>query len=361
MLRYAAAVVLVAGLGSGLGVGLPPPVAQAMAVARPASRQLVFVDVAELARLHPGWQALNDMKAALAGAGSASTSAGPTQDRGATAIIGGGAGGRSRSELVAKAARDASAALDALESRKYTALRARGEAMKSQSLKSSEADWKTEARNIEQAAAAETRSVDDRYSSDLVNARLRASASETEFKVSRIEGSGMDKDAANERLQRAQADLAGVGSANDAEKDRIMAAANAKIEALRQASEKRVEQQVGAYESEQSKLIAEDMAAARDEIARELGPMSTPALFARRWNGLALGDSGVGASRTDGLADLKAAASALRARIDTDVSSMALDLAAKKGLKVTFERPRGATRDATQVLVGLIKEHGWKK
>jgi len=357
MFRYAAAVVLVAGLGSGLGVGLPLPVARAIAAARPASRQVVFVDKAELARLHPGWQALSDMKAALAGAGSASTSAGPTQDRGATAISRGGAGGRSRSELVAKAARDASAALDALESRKYAALRARGEAMKSQSLKSSEADWKTEARNIEEAAAVETRSADDRNSSDLMNARLRASASEVESKVSLMEGSGMDKDAANVRLQRAQADLAGVGSTNDAEKGRIVAAANAKIEALRQASEKRVDQQVGAYESEQSKLIAESMADARDEIARELGPVSTPALFAQRSNGLAFQDFGVGAS---GLADLNAAVSVLLVRIDKDVSSMVLDLAAQKGLKVTFERQKGATRDATQVFIGLIKKHGWE-
>ena len=168
---------------------------------------------------------------------------------------------------MAKAALDASAALDGLETRKYEALRARREAMKSQLLKSSESDWKVEARNIEEAAGAETKSLDDRYASDLVNARLRVSASETAVTLSQKTDSGMDKEATDRKLQAAAADLADAGRADDAEKGRSMAAANAKIEALRQASEKRVDQQVGAYESEQSKLIAESMATARDEIA----------------------------------------------------------------------------------------------
>jgi hypothetical protein len=156
---------------------------------------------------------------------------------------------------VAKAARDASAALDGLEMRKYSALRARREAMKSQLLKSSEADWKAEARNIEEAAAAETKSVDDRYASDLVNARLRVSASEVAATVSQKTDSGMDSDATNEKLRSANADLAGVGSADDAEKGRITAAASARIDALRQASEERDAERVSAYEAEQSKLL----------------------------------------------------------------------------------------------------------
>lgn len=364
-MKYATALILAGVLGSGFGVGSPLYAAATRAIARPASRQVVFVDKAELARLHPGWQALDDMRAALAGTGSAgggsSTSGGQNYDRAAGTASRGAAVGRSRSELVAKAASDASAALDGLEKRKYSALKARREAMRSQLLKSSEAEWKAEARNIEEAAGVETKLIDDRHSSDLVNARLRVSASEIAATVSQKTDSGMDKDATNEKLRSANADLAGVGSVDDAEKGRIMAAANAKIDAVRQASEKRVAERVSAYEAEQSKLIAGSMAAARGEIAQELGPVSTPALFAGQWCASALSDNGVNESRVGRVVDLQAAVSALQVRIDKDVGSMVLDLAAEKGLKVTFERQRGETRDATKTFAGLIQKHGWKK
>jgi hypothetical protein len=230
--------------------------------------------------------------------------------------------------------------------------------MKSQLLKSSESDWKAEARNIEEAAAAETKSVDDRYASDLVNARLRASASQAASKVSHMVDSGMDKKATDEKLRSADAVLADVGRAGGAEKAGIMAAANAKIKALKQAAEKRAGEQVGLYEREQSKLIADSMAAARSDIAQQLGPVSTPGLFAREMDGPSSG-AGAGDHPADRLVDLRAAVAALQVRIDKDVSSMVLSLAAEKGLKVTFERQRGVTRDATRTFAELIKKHGW--
>ena len=341
-----------------LGVGLPLLAMEARAVVRPPSKQIVFVDRAELARLHPGWQALSDMRLVLDGPGlvvrDSLTSAGltSTESRGVPA-------GRSRSELVAKAVQDASAALAGLETRKYAALRARRDAMKSQLLKSSESDWKAEARDIERAAAAEMKLVDDRYASDLVNARLRASASEVASKVSRMEGSGMDKEATDQKLQTSAADLDVLGRADSAEKDRIKVAANAKIEAIKQAAEKRVGEQVSLYEAEQGKLIADSMAAARSDIAQQLGPASTPGLFAERQAIPALSGDALGECRVDRLVDLRAAASALQARIYKDVSSMVLNLAVAKGLKVTFERHRGETRDATRMFAELIKKHGW--
>lgn len=359
-LKYASAVIVAVVLGSAFGVGLPPPAMGARTIARP-TKQIVFVNRDELARLHPGWQALNDMRSTLDGTvvSRSPISVDPSPNRAAGTASRGGSVGRSRSELVAKAARDASAALDGLESRKYEALRARREAMKSQLLKNSESDWKSEARNIEEAAAVETKLVDDRNASDLVNARLRASASEVASRVSRKEGSGMDKAAADEHLQAATAELADVGRADDAEKARIVDAANAKIKALKQASEKRVEEQLSLYQAEQAKLIADSMASARSDIAQELGPVSTPGLFAAGQGGSVLSGAGLAEYKVDRLVDLKAAASALQVRIDKDVSSMVLGLAAEKGLKVTFERQKGETRDATRMFAELIRKHGW--
>lgn len=338
----AVAVILLAALGS---TGLQLSAAGAIGTIKPAP-QVVFVDKAELAKLHPGWQTLNDMRAVMAGG---SVSGGRTAvDRGAGSINREVATGKSRSELVAKAARDMSVALDELETHKYEALRLRREAMKSQLMKSAEADWKADARGIEQTAAVETKQIDKQNSMDLVNARLRKAASVIESKVSEKADSGMDKNLAGERLLSATNELAVVGSADEAEKSRVSAAASAKINVLKQAAGKRIEDQVNAYEVGQSKLIAESMAAARAEIAQELGPASTPALFAV-WR----------KDRMNVFADLSAAVSALQARIDKDVSSVVLELAAQKGLKVTFERRVANTQNATKLFAGLIKKFGW--
>jgi len=329
---------LIAGLGL---AGLPLSVSGA---ARPAPRSFVYVDKAELARLHPGWQALSDMKAALSD-GAIAGRAVSARDQGVRLPSRGGSSGRSRSELAAKAALDASAALDALETRRYATLRARCDAMNSQLFASAQASWKAEARDIEQQVAEQTKADDERYASDLVNARLRASASEAACKVSKSDASGMDKAATEARLREAQGDLAGIETTAGAAKDRITAEASAKIGALEAAAQKRVAEQVAAYESEQRRLIAQDIASARGEIARELGPGSAPLLFA-------------GSDSTDA-AELSAAVSALQDRIDDDVSSVVLDLAAKRGLQVTFEWQAGAAKDATGAFAALIKKYGW--
>ena len=333
---------LMAGLG--LAVGSPPEVAGAI---HPVPPKVVYVDKTELARLHPGWQALSDMKAVLSGE-TVADHAGSRSDQGVRLPSRGVAPGRSRSELAAKAAVDASAALDALETRKYQALKARSDAMRSQLLKSAEAGWKAEARDIERAAAAEAKAIDEADGSDLVNARLKASASQAASKASKSDLGGMDKAAVEQRLQDSEGQLTSVETANSAAKDRIMAEEQAKIDALRQDAEKRVAQQVGTYEADQHKLIAQDIASARSEIASELGPGSTPLLFA--------GKSGIDSGDT---ADLSAAVSALKVRIDSDVSSLVIDLAAKRGMQVTFERPPTGAKDATSTFGALIKKYGW--
>jgi hypothetical protein len=337
----AAAVVLIVGLGLS---GSPLEAAGAI---RPVPSGVVYVDKAELARLHPGWQALSDMKAVLSGeavaerAGSRSNESVRMPSRGVSP-------GRSRSELVAKAATDASAALDAFEARKYDALQARCDAMESQLLKSAEAGWRAEARDIERAAAAETKAVDEAYGSDLVNARLRASASQAGSDALKKDAGGMDKVAVEQRLKDAQGQLTSIETANRAAKDRTVAEAQSKIDALRQDAGKRVALQVGTYKAAQRKLIAQDIASARGEIASELGPGSTPLLFA--------GKSGADSGDT---ADLSAAVSALQIRIDNDVNSAVLDLAAKRHMQVTFERRTTGARDVTGAFAAMIRKYGW--
>lgn len=333
---YAAAVIFAAALG---WIGPTPAAAGAI---RPGPAAVVYVDKAELFRLHPGWKALNDMKAVLSGGAVAdSAPARPIESARQPRAV---ASGRSRSELAARAARDASAALDALEARKYRALQARCDTMRAQLLRDAETGWKAEARAIERAAAAEAKAIDRTYNSDLVNARLKVSAARAAAEIAEKNVGAADKEAAAQRLNDAEAQLARLEAASSAAKRRIVAEAHAKIDALRKDAQERVAQQVDAYEVGQRKLIAHDIAAARAEIASELGPSSTPVLFAVESNDEA---------------DLNAAISALEVRIDSDVTAMVLDLASSLGLRVVFDRPSRSTKDVTSSLAGLIKKRGW--
>lgn len=337
LVAYAATVILTAGLG---GVGLPIAAAGAI---RPGPAAVVYVDKAELARLHPGWKALSDMKAVLSGERVVDrASLRPIESTVASRIA--VVPGRSRSELAAKAAADASAALDVLEARKYRALQVRCDAMRAQLLKSAETGWRAEAREIERAAAAEARAIDQAYCSDLVNARLKASAARAAADISKKNSGAADKERAAQRLVDAEEQTARLEAANNEAKKRIAAEAQARIQVLRREAEDRVAQQVAAYEADQRKLIAQDIASARAEIANELGPASTPVLFAMEFNDAA---------------DLTAAISALQVRIDDDVSSMVLNLASRLGLHVVFERPSRSTKDATGSFASIIKKRGW--
>ena len=327
---------MIAGLGSTNGVALPLSSAESRGSILSVPRRTVFVNKAELARLHPDWRDLNDMKKAIAGALK-------TASCGVSLSV---KTGRTRSELAAKAAAEASVALDGLEARKYAALKTRRDAMKAQMMKSAEAEWKVEARSVQQAAAARTKSVDDSHAVDLANARLRVSAAQVTSKVSKLEGSGMDKAVAEQDLQNARASLDAIVGADSAEKDSVDTDANARIDAVRKVAEQKIDDRLSAYESDQRSRIASSMAVARTETARELGPSSVPVLFTAK-------------SVASNLASLQSTASALETRIDQDVDLVVRELAADRGLRVTFDRHGNHVPDATTVFANLIKKHGW--
>lgn len=342
--------VIIAGLGSQTGVGLPLSNDGVKRVASSASRQVVFVDKAELAKLHPSWQALGGMRAALARASGKLLSA--------DGIMVSRSAASSRTELAARAAVKASKALDELKARKYEALRIRSEATKAQKMQSAEMDWKADVRNIEESAAAEARVVDDRYSSELLNARLKAMAAAVASKVAGKDGSGMDRTVAEDTLKNTQGRLAAVGSADGLEKKAIAESATQKIDALKQASAKRVEEEVHAYELEQSKLIVDGIALAKDEIGHQMGPGAMVIAESKLAEG-AIAESSAGSSTMTGsVGDLQAAVIALRARIDRDVDVVVRQLAASNGMAVVFQRRKSAP-DATRTFAGFIKKRGW--
>lgn len=334
-----------AGLGSQMGVGLPLSNGGVKLVASSAPRQVVFVDKAELAKLHPSWQALNDMRAVLAKAGGKASTAK-------------GTAGLSRAELGARAAVKAGKALAELQARKYEALRVRSEAMKAQKMQSAELDWKADVRNIEEAAASQTKQVDDRYGSDLLNARIKSMAAEAASKVARKDGSGVDKAVAGDTLKNAKDRLAAVGGADDAEKKAIAAAAAEEIDALKQASARKVEQEVRAYEQEQTRQISSGIAIAKDEVARQMGPDAMVIAQSKLAEESAAGSADGSSAQIGSVGELKAAIVALQAKIEKDVDVAVRQLAASNGMVVVFQRKKSAP-DATRTFAGFIRKRGW--
>lgn len=347
-MKYALVAILavtIAGLGSQAGVGLPLSNGGAKLAASSAPRQVVFVDKAELAKLHPSWQALAEMRSVLARAGSSS----PAKD---------GRPGRSRTELAARAAVKANKALDELQNRKYEALRVRSEAIKAQKMQSAEMDWRADVRGIEQTAAAQTKAVDVRNSTDLVNARLRAIAAGVASKAAGKDGNGIDRAVADDVLKANQQRLADVSGSDGQEKKAITDSAARSIDALKQASARQVAEEVRAYERDQSKLIVEGIGLARDEIARQMGP---DAMLVARTNLIEYptAEPSVGSSDMAGsMGKLRVAAVALSTQIQRDVDAAIHQLAASNGMAVVFQRRKSAP-DATRKFAGFIKKSGW--
>lgn len=336
--------VVVAGLGSQPGVGLPLSNSGLELIASSEPRQVVFVDKAELAKLHPSWQALSDMRAVLDRAGGKQS-----------AKV--GSSRPSRTELAARAAVKANKALDELKARKHEALKVRSDAMKAQKMQSAELDWKADVRAIEQSAAAQTKSVDARNSADLLNARLKSMAAGAAAKVAGKEGSGLDAAVADDVLKNTQERLNAVQGADELEKKAIADSAAEKIDSLKQASVRRVDSEVRAFEIEQSKLIGEGIATAKREIARQMGPDAMIVAQARLAEDTIAESSGE-SSAVVGMARLRKAVEALQARIQQDVDSAVRYFAASKGMAVVFQRRKSAP-DMTRTFADFIRKRGW--
>lgn len=336
--------VIIAGLGSQPGVGLPLSNGGVKLVASSQPGQVVFVNKAELAKLHPSWQALSDMRAVIA--------------RASGSHLGKGGSGRpSRTDLAAQAAVKACKALAELQARKYQALRIRSEAMQAQKMQSAEIDWKADVRGIEQTIAAQAKEVDARNSLDLLNARLKAMAAGAAAKVASKDGSGLDRAVTDDTLNATKERLAAVGGADALEKKAILQTAAKEIDALKQASADRVEAEVHAYEMDQSKLIVDGIAIARDEIARQMGHDAMVIAKTRLIDDTIAHSSGETPTPAS-VGDLQKAVVVLQARIQQDVDLAVTQLAVSNGMAVVFQRRKSAP-DATIKFADFIKKSGW--
>lgn len=348
-MRYALVAFLavtMAGLTSQKGVGLPLSGGPAKLTASSAPRQVVFVNKAELAKLHPGWQALSHMRMSLARAGKTLGKDGR-----------GSANSRSRTELAARALVNANRALAELQERKHEALRVRSEAMRAQKMQSAELDWKADVRAIEQGAAADAKTIDSANNSGLLNARLKAMAAKTASQAAGKDGSGIDRTMAEEKLKSSESYLSAVRAADDREKKTVSDSAARTINALKQASAKRVEEEIRAYEDEQRKQIARGIDLARHEMAQQMGYDATVIAQVRLDQENAASNDG-STSAAANTKELQAAVTALQARIENEVDLAVRELAASNGLAVIFQRRKGAP-DATGRFAGYIKKRGW--
>lgn len=357
-------------------------------------RQLVYVDIGKLYRLHPEWDVLSAMKSTVADVRGES---GPALSRpeplpapavrSSEALL--PAASVSRARLEADVASTAIGALRGLESARRdalsTGLRAtRGVLEEAAAVEMVGAE--TEVRND---AAAKLKALAERYASDRVNAQIRISA--LGIASSRLRdladplraGPAVQGDAApllvretetsasgelvtaELELRSVQAKLGKIIDATADEEAAIRAEAQSKIRALRDSAAARIEATLSEQESDGRRRIEDDIGAARTEILQELAVLgrgldSTKSALCPK--GSASKVSVARSSSPDvlrypspGTEAISASVSALESRVRADVAGMVRRVADRMGLRVTFDRAASGAPDKTGVFESAMR------
>ena len=361
---YGLAAVLLAGLQAYLPFyGAVVKETRSPAVAQP----VVFVDTAGLIHLHPGWQALKEMRSCLAevrrassgvsshlAAGSLSWESGPDEGAGAQA---------SRRDLEAEVRSAATRALRQYESEMRQVLWMRTKSVRAGMMKNAELGLAPQVREIEASAAAMIRALEEKYCPDRLSAQLKV----TVLQVA-LASPGVDPGAAELKLHRAKNALSSIEESGNNDKDRVIDVANARISALREGQAATVDKLLESSEKEENQRISSRIDAAREKVIQELGLFegwprrATLAAFAgatagpvRALNMEAAGDT----TGAQSLVRLNAAAAGLQQQIKMDVDRAVRGLARQNGVRVTFTRGEAGVPDETHTFTRLMRRCPW--
>ena len=357
---YGLAAILLAGLQAYLPFsGGTAKRTRSPAVAQPT----VFVDAAGLAAMHPGWQALKQMRSCLAevrsASGGVSSHLEPSRVSWETGPDADAAPQVSRCELQDEVRRATDSALGRYESEMRQALRLRIESTRAGMMKNADLELAPHIREIKTAAAAMIRALEEKHAPDRINAQLRVAALQAA-----ATSPAVDPGAAELKLHRANNALRAVEEACSNDKDRAIGAANAKTDALRPARSAGVDELLASSRHQESELITNSISAAHEKVMQELGSFENwpTAAVARVPEGSVRVSSteANGDTTTDlSFARLEIAISALERQIEEDVNRAVRDLARRQGVKVTFTRGRAGVPDRTHTFARLMRRSLW--
>lgn len=357
---------------AGLGMGMRSPFGQSGESAPPIGGEpasVVFVDVDSLLSLHPAWDALEHVRripAEVSGAAREGAArpvfAGGTDFAERPADLTESARRVSRQSLEAEAARAAIEALHGLELEKRQSLWERANSIRQAMTRAAEAEVAVRARDVESRAGADTTAAERRFWPDRLRAALKVGALQVAAGIQEL-----DMQDARDRLARAKEVLGSLDRACDAEKTEITSAAAGRIAYMREAALRTVDDRVRTHESEGKARIDLDIAQARDRIVGELasaGDRVVPGAAAGAFAGLPAVAVSLAKQARDGIrgsVSIGASADALEKLVKDDIVRVVEELAARRGLKVAFERPAGPVIDRTETFARLVRAGAWRE
>lgn len=329
---------------------------------RQTCERVVYVNEDSLARLHPAWRALNEMEAILAEVNATSGGVLPQVGvkRPNLARVAEVKPHVDRRELESEARDDAVSALVQQEQEMRRALWLRAQSARENMLARADMELVPNVHEIEASAAAMLKALDEKYAPDDVNARIKAGALRVIAKSPAV-----DAKSAESRLKLAEGEVAQVENARDADKQRVVDVANARIAKMREAEIDRVDRWMDDYETSENKRIEGDVLAAKDRLCRDLG-LNDYSLRLRKARSAPEAHSvalrpGSTAPDTGGVAELRSTIAALRKQIALDVERAISKSGRQKGVIVSLGRNHAGLPDETKQFAAMMQDGEWSK
>ncbi len=353
----------------GLGAFLAPAPKNAARHETTARRE-VYVDAAELVRLHPGSSALSEMAAVLAESrvDRVGTAAPERLSEPLPAATGALKSSTSRADVEAEAAQAVVRSLSRLESDQQQALQARLQASRALRMESAKSEINVKVQEINQSRDAAERTVSQRFAPDQLNARLKQSGLQAAIKAT--ERPGIDEgmpSVIEQELTTANSSLNDINDAAAAQQLRVEEEAKKQIDALEAASMSKIDADLLAYEISERKSINDGVIAARNQTLRELASFETATSRGSgnayspmpKLSAAVAADDTVQKANTRDIVAMKQTVDVLQTRIRGDIIRAVRKLAHEKNLRVTFSRQTAGVPDETQAFADELRDHAW--
>ena len=335
-------------------------------------QRAVYVDTARLVHLHPGWEALKEMRAALAEvrASDEQLEAAAGKSTVGNNVISGerlesdSVQVPSRDQLEAECARSATDALSQLEQQKREAMDVRLRTARKSMMLSADIHANSKIHEIEAEARKQIAAVEEKYAPGRLNAQVKLAALKTSNGAA-----GADAKQAKVKMKAAEDEVTRLENVRAAEIERIEAVKKSKIELVGTEEAAEIERWVENYEKQESSRISSGIDEARQEVLQQMDECKTIRVTGAKIKGVssrlksAAGIASVDRKEMNGRADvveLDSAAAALEQRIRKDVDRAVRALAVRQGIKVSFARRDNGMKDATETFAELMKKYSWR-
>ena len=353
-------------------------------------REVVFVDIAELAKLHPSAKTMSDMQSMMSLAGSNYIDhrldcLPPSITESQTALL--RPTGLSRAQLENEVAQGAFSALSRLESDQIQAMDVRLQANKENMTESANAEMALQAREIQKEKDDKLRELTQQYASERLNTQMKIAAlgiaanqmrtRQDLFGSEKLEVPGDAKllriapESSNSEIASTEAELHGIQAqlgrimdVSETQTSALETDAQNKINAVNSDFASKINSGLSRLEAGEKKKIQEGITLARVDILNEISALNKgfssgkSASPARRPHSAIVSITKVSLPQDRVVAQggglFKQVMAKLNAQIRSDIRCAVRKIASEKGVDVTFVRTSSRMPDETKSFADII-------